>query len=195
MISRNEHNSGIDSKFTGAIFAVLLLEGIYNYMKLIIDNKEHSIEFKYIIGQDMIKEVKQLFLEYAQSLKIDLTFQNFEEEFKALPGKYGPPDGVLILALVDGKEVGCVALHKISENICEMKRFYVRDNYRGLGIGNKLIVMIIEEAKKLRYSYMRLDTLPTMKKAQELYKSFGFYDIAPYIYNPIKGTRYMELKL
>lgn len=160
-------------------------------MNSIAHNIEHDIEFKHITGQNMIEEVKQLFLEYAQSPKIDLTFQNFEEEIKALPGKYGPPKG----ALVDNKEAGCVALRKISENICEMKRLYVRDYCRGLGIGNKLISIIIEEARKLNYSYMRLDTLPTMKKAQELYKSYGFYDIKPYVYNPIEGTRFLELKL
>lgn len=164
-------------------------------MESIINIKDHNIEFKHIIGQDMIEEVKQVFLEYAQSLEVDLTFQNFEEEFKGLPGKYTPPDGILILVLVDGKGAGCIALRKILEDICEMKRLYVRNDYRGLGIGKKLVNMIIEEARKLNYSYIRLDTLPTMKRAQELYTSFGFYDIESYVYNPIKGTRYMELKL
>lgn len=164
-------------------------------MKIMFDNKEHSIEFKHITGQDMIEEVKQLFLEYVQSLKIDLSFQNFQAEFKALPGKYGPPHGVLILALVDGREAGCIALRNISENICEMKRLYVSDRYRGLGIGRKLITIIIEEALKMNYEYIRLDTLPIMKNAQALYISLGFYDIEPYVYNPIKGARFMELKL
>ena len=159
------------------------------------DNKEHIVEFKHITGQDMIEEIKRLFLEYARSLKIDLAFQNFDAELNTLPGKYGPPDGALILALVDGKGAGCIALRKISEGICEMKRLYVRDDYRGLGIGKKLITMIIEETGKLGYSFMRLDTLPTMEKAQDLYMSFGFYDIEPYVYNPIKGTRFLELKL
>ncbi|MGO5092472.1 GNAT family N-acetyltransferase [Clostridium sp. LCP25S3_F10] len=164
-------------------------------MKIIDDSKKKIIEFKHITGQDMIEEIKQLFLEYTQSLKIDLAFQNFEEEFNTLPGKYGPPDGILILVLVDGKRAGCIALRKISEDICEMKRLYVRNDYRGLGIGKKLISMIIEEARKLKYSYIRLDTLPTMKKAQKLYISFGFYNIEPYVYNPIKGTQFLELKL
>jgi ribosomal protein S18 acetylase RimI-like enzyme len=164
-------------------------------MKLIIDNMEYVIEFKHITGQDMIEEIKQLFLEYAHSLKVDLAFQNFETELKTLPGKYGPPDGVLILALINGKAAGCTALRKISEDICEMKRLYVRDDYRGLGIGKGLINMIFKEASRLNYHYIRLDTLPTMKKAQGLYLSLGFYDIEPYVYNPIKGTRFMELKL
>lgn len=164
-------------------------------MKSVVDNNDCMIEFKHITGEDRIEEVKQLFLEYAQSLKIDLNFQDFETEFKTLPGKYGPPEGVLILALVDGKGAGCIALRRISENICEMKRLYVRDEYRGLGIGKKLITMIIEEASRIDYHYIRLDTLPTMKKAQGLYISLGFYDIEPYVYNPIEGTKFMELKL
>lgn len=159
------------------------------------NDKKHIIEFKHLTGQDMIEEVRQLFLEYAQSLNVDLAFQDFEAEFKALPGKYRPPDGALILALVDGKGAGCIALRKISEGICEMKRLYVRDDYRGLGIGKKLITMIIEEASKLNYHYIRLDTLPIMKKAQSLYESLGFYDIDQYVYNPIKEARFMELKL
>jgi ribosomal protein S18 acetylase RimI-like enzyme len=164
-------------------------------MKSIVDNDKHLIEFKQINGEHMIEEIKQLFTEYAQSLEIDLAFQNFETELNSLPGKYGPSDGRLILASVDGKTAGCVALRRIDGDICEMKRLYVRKDYRRLGIGNKLISTIIEEAKKLNYSYMRLDTLPTMGKAQELYKSYGFYDIEPYVYNPIEGTRFLELRL
>lgn len=155
----------------------------------------NNIQFKRITGQEMLEEVKDLFLEYAQSLNVDLCFQNFEEELNTLPGKYGPPDGVLILALIDDKAAGCVALRKISEDICEMKRLYVRDSYRGFGIGRKLVNTIIENAIKLNYKYMRLDTLPTMKEAQSLYTSMGFYDIEPYVYNPIEGARYMELRL
>lgn len=164
-------------------------------LKIMVDNKNCIIEFNHISGQDMIEEVKQLFLEYAQSLKVNLAFQDFETEFKALPGKYGLPDGVLILALVDGKAAGCAALRKIDEDTCEMKRLYVRDDYKGLGIGKRLINMIIEEDSRFNYHYIRLDTLPSMKKAQDLYISLGFYDIEPYTYNPVKGTRFMELRL
>ncbi|NLY77458.1 MAG: GNAT family N-acetyltransferase [Tissierellia bacterium] len=160
-----------------------------------VNNKVPNIEFRPITGQDMIEEIKELFLEYAQSLKIDLSFQNFEEEFKSLPGKYGPPDGLLVLALVDGKAAGCVAFHKMSDKICEMKRLYVRKQYRGLGIGRRLINIVVEQALRMNYEYIRLDTLPTMTIAQSLYISFGFYDIDPYVYNPIEGARYMELKL
>jgi len=152
-------------------------------------------EFFLVTEGEMIEEIRKLFLEYARSLEIDLDFQDFETELNTLPGKYQPPDGALILALVEGREAGCIALRKISKDICEMKRLYVRDEYRGLGLGKKLVGMIIDEAVNKNYQYMRLDTLPTMKSAQSLYLSFGFYDIEPYVYYPIQGTRFMELKL
>jgi ribosomal protein S18 acetylase RimI-like enzyme len=152
-------------------------------------------EFLHVTEGEMIEVIRKLFLEYARSLEIDLDFQDFETELNTLPGKYQPPDGALILALVEGKEAGCIALRKISKDICEMKRLYIREEYRGLGLGKKLVGMIIDEAVNKNYQYMRLDTLPTMKSAQSLYLSFGFYDIEPYVYNPIQGTRFMELKL
>lgn len=164
-------------------------------MKPITENKNQIIEFKLITGQDMIEDIKKLFLEYSQSLEIELTFQNFEEEFNALPGKYGPPHGALILVLVDNKAAGCIALRKISVGICEMKRLYVRDDYRGLGIGKKLVAMLIKKAKKLKYNYIRLDTIPSLKTAQGLYKAFGFYEIESYTYNPVEGAKFFELKL
>lgn len=159
-----------------------------------VDN-EHIVDFLHVSGGNMLEEIRQLFREYAQSLDIDLSFQDFETELKALPGKYGPPDGILILASVDGKAAGCIALRKLSEGICEMKRLYVRDAYRGLSIGKKLASRLIDEARNMNYHYMRLDTLATMKKAQSLYFSFGFHEIEPYVYNPIEGTRFLELKL
>lgn len=166
-------------------------------MKTMGNHKENYIEFKQVDGQDkdLLAEVKQLFLKYAQSLEINLDFQDFDNELKNLPGKYGLPDGILILTLVDGEAAGCIALRKISEDICEMKRLYVRKDYRGLGIGKQLITMIIEEALNHNYHYIRLDTLPTMKRALGLYTSLGFYDIEPYVYNPIIGARFMELNL
>lgn len=164
-------------------------------MKPVSDTGDRIIELVYITGHDLLEEARQLFLEYSQSLDIDLCFQGFETEYKTLPGKYAPPDGALLLVLVDGKAAGCIALRKLSEDICEMKRLFVRDAYRGLGLGRKLAGAVIEEAKRLGYRCMRLDTLSTMKRAVELYASFGFYDIEPYIYNPIPGARYMELKL
>jgi ribosomal protein S18 acetylase RimI-like enzyme len=164
-------------------------------MKTLMNNSEFDIEFTLIDGSDLIEEIKQLFLEYAQSLKVDLSFQDFNTEIGALPGKYSPPEGALILALIGHKPAGCIALRKISDDVCEMKRLYVRDNYKGLGIGKKLINLILEEATRIGYRFIRLDTLPSMKKAQDLYQALGFYDIEPYVYNPIVGTRFMELRL
>ena len=156
-----------------------------------------SVKIKAVTGKDIqeLEEVKKLFMEYTQSLEIDLAFQDFETEFRDLPGKYKAPDGILLLAFVDGKAAGCIALRKIDEGICEMKRLYVREAFRGFQIGKRLITMIIEQAVRLQYDYMRLDTLPTMTKAQDLYRAFGFYGIGPYVFNPIQGTRFMEIKL
>ncbi|USG63297.1 GNAT family N-acetyltransferase [Brevibacillus ruminantium] len=165
--------------------------------KTIGNEKEYVVEFTYITGQEAreIEVVKELFLEYAQSLEIDLSFQDFDTEFQALPGKYGSPDGALLLAFVDGQAAGCIALRKIEEGICEMKRLFVRDGYRGFHIGKSLIQMIMQKASQMDYNYMRLDTLPTMTKAQDLYRSFGFYEIEPYVFNPVEGTRFMEVNL
>lgn len=153
------------------------------------------IELITITGNDSLEEIRRLFLDYAKSLSINLCFQNFSEELVSLPGKYGPPEGALLLALVDGKSAGCVALHKLSSGVCEMKRLYVRNEYRGLGLGKRLIKEVISEAATRNYQYIRLDTLSTMTEALNLYQAFGFYDIEPYVYNPIKGARYLELKI
>jgi ribosomal protein S18 acetylase RimI-like enzyme len=160
-----------------------------------MDIKNKQVELMYATEPEMFDEAKRLFLEYAGTLGVDLSFQNFEEELKTLPERYGPPDGVVIIAYVDGRSAGCAALHRLSADVCEMKRLYVRDEYRGLGIGSKLIARILEEASSRKYRSIRLDTLPTMEKAQKLYESFGFYDIEPYVYNPVPGTRYLERML
>jgi ribosomal protein S18 acetylase RimI-like enzyme len=155
------------------------------------ENRIHQIEYVYADGDEHLEEVRQLFIEYAESLNVDLSFQNFEQELKELPKRYGPPDGVVVIARVNGKSAGCAALHRLSEEICEMKRLYVRDDFRGLGIGKELITVILTEAVKRNYRLIRLDTLPTMGKAQSLYEAFGFYDVDPYVYNPIPGTRFL----
>ena len=164
-------------------------------MQIQIKGKDCNVEFKYIKNKERLADIKELFLEYAEELVIDLDFQDFKEELKKLPGKYGPPDGALILALIDDKAVGCIALRKISKEACEMKRLFVKPAYRGFGIGRKLVEILIHKAKVLNYKYMRLDTIPSLKKAQKLYESVGFYDIEPYVYNPTEGARFMELDL
>jgi len=143
-----------------------------------------------------ISEVKSLFLEYADWLGFSFCFQGFEEELATLPGKYAPPQGRLYLVVIDHKSAGCIGIRKIAERICEMKRLYVKPEARGLGIGKKLVELVINDAKNIGYKKMRLDTIAEkMKEAQKLYKSSGFYEIQPYYYNPIEGVVYMELDL
>lgn len=145
--------------------------------------------------RDNLANIKELFIEYAESLGVDLSFQGFEDELNNLPGKYAEPEGCIILASVEDAPAGCVALRKINNEICEMKRLYVKSQFRSLGLGKKLANSIIEKARELGYDYVRLDTLPTMKRAQEMYREMGFYEIEPYIYNPVEGTKYLEKKL
>lgn len=142
-----------------------------------------------------LKLVKTIFREYAASLDFDLDFQDFKEELDTLPGQYASPNGRLLIAMYRDKSAGCIALRKLKHGVCEMKRLYVKPQLRGLGIGRALTEYIIDEAKRIRYSRMRLDTVPSMEEARALYVSLGFKEIKPYRYNPIEGTRFMELSL
>jgi putative acetyltransferase len=137
---------------------------------------------------DDIGEVKCLFREYEEYLGVDLCFQNFEEELAGLPGRYAPPSGVLLLALEDQGVAGCVALRKLEDSVCEMKRLFIRPKYRRRGYGRMLAMRIIEEAIRLDYSEMRLDTLNKLKEARKLYESLGFKKIEPYCQNPLPGV-------
>jgi ribosomal protein S18 acetylase RimI-like enzyme len=143
-----------------------------------------------------IAQARELFLEYAQSLGFSLCFQNFDKELAGLPGDYAPPEGRLLLAECDGQLAGCVALHKLEHGICEMKRLYLRPQFRGKGLGKTLADRIIAEARHIGYRRMRLDTVePVMKDAVAMYRKLGFQHIAPYRANPIAGAMYMELQL
>jgi putative acetyltransferase len=143
-----------------------------------------------------IAQARELFLEYAQSLGFSLCFQNFDQELAGLPGDYAPPEGRLLLAKYEGQVAGCVALHRLEDGICEMKRLYLRPQFRGKGIGRALADRIISEARQIGYQRMRLDTVePVMKDAVEMYRRLGFKEIAPYRPNPIAGALYMELQL
>jgi ribosomal protein S18 acetylase RimI-like enzyme len=128
-------------------------------------------------------------------LGFSLCFQDFDKELAELPGEYAPPTGRLILAFVDSLPCGCAALHKLEENICEMKRLYIKPGLRGKGFGKLLVNAVIDEAIKIDYSKMRLDTVPKMKEAINLYRDIGFREIEPYRENPIEGALYMEMDL
>ncbi len=142
-----------------------------------------------------IEIIRLLFLEYAQSLNFDLCFQGFDEELAGLPGEYAPPDGQLLLARYNDKVAGCVGLRKVADGVCEMKRLWVRPEFRGKKIGRKLAEEIISEARQIGYRIMKLDTIDTMKEAMAMYKSMGFSETSAYRYNPIEGATYLELKL
>lgn len=142
-----------------------------------------------------LAEARTLLLEYVQSLDVDLAFQHLDQELSAFPANYLPPTGALLLADHDQRLAGSIAMRRLDEGTCEMKRLYVRPDFRGLGIGRVLAAAVIEAAKNAGYSRMRLDTLPSMGDAQRLYGILGFREIPAYYENPIAGTRYMELDL
>ncbi len=147
-------------------------------------------------SEAQIIEARTLFREYETSMDLDLCFQGFEEELRDLPGKYARPDGRLLLAYSEERLAGCVVLRKLETAVCEMKRLFVRDEFRGQKIGISLIEHLIAEAREIGYGKMRLDTHPPkMGKAVKLYESLGFSPISPYYDNPNEDVLYMELTL
>lgn len=154
-----------------------------------------DFDFFYAESPVQIAIIRELFLEYAQSLGFSLCFQGFDQELAGLPGDYAPPQGRLLLAFAS-QPAACVALHAIDAEACEMKRLYVRPQFRGHGLGKALAERIIAEARQIGYTRLRLDTVePKMKTAVAMYRQLGFREIAPYRPNPIEGALYMELKL
>jgi putative acetyltransferase len=140
--------------------------------------------------------VRELFLEYAQALGVNLCFQSFDQELAGLPGHYAPPHGRLLLAEYEGQLAGCAALHQWEPGAGEMKRLYLRPTFRGKGLGRAMAETIIAEARNIGYQTLLLDTIePLMKDAVGMYRKLGFKEIAPYRPNPIPGAMYMELHL
>ena len=138
---------------------------------------------------------RELFSEYHRSLNVDLCFQDFERELETLPGEYAPPSGRLLLWYEKEALAGCVALRKIDDSTCEMKRLYVRSEFRGKQLGKRLAEAVMEEARGIGYKKMKLDTLPTMTTAITIYRSMGFKSTPPYRHNPVPGALFMELDL
>jgi len=146
-------------------------------------------------SSEHIQSARQLFEEYAAGLGIDMCFQSFDQELAELPGRYAPPLGRLLLAYSDGKLAGCIALRSLESNICEMKRLFVRPDFRGHGLGRVLVDALVHEARTIGYERMRLDTLPgKMGTAFSLYQSIGFKEIPPYCIS-VEGAKFLELTL
>lgn len=155
---------------------------------------DKKIRFEKLTEED-IGQTKSLIREYLRWIDIDLCFQNIEEEMEHFPIKYSEPEGAFYVAKDGNRVVGCVGIKKIGKDTCEMKRLFVNDEYKGLGIGKRLIEIIIEEAKEKRYAKMRLDTLKRMDRAYKIYKAFGFKEIKQYVENPIEDAIFMEKTL
>ena len=142
-----------------------------------------------------VADARTLFREYADGLGVDLCFQGFDAELAGLPGDYAPPEGMLVIARVDGAAAGCVAAHRWDGGDCEMKRLYVRDAFRGSGCGGALVRRVLDWARERGYRRVVLDTLPSMASAQRMYERLGFRETEPYRPNPVPGARYLALDL
>lgn len=162
-----------------------MAKNVYIYM-----NK--NIVYKKLETDKEIIRAKGLILEYIKWLNTDLSFQNIDDELNNFPEKYQEPNGDFIIAKDNEDVIGCVGIRKIEKNVCEMKRLFVKDNYKGKGIGKKLVEKIMEEAKIKNYHKIRLDTSNTMQAALGIYYKFGFYDIKSYYNNPHDNIVYLE---
>jgi putative acetyltransferase len=158
-----------------------------------------SVQFITPVTAAQLTETRVIFREYAEQLGIDLCFQNFDAELTGLPGDYASPQGALLLALVDGRIAGCCALRPLGSvdypNAAEMKRLYVRDDFRRIGLGRQLAEEVLDAARVAGYHSVLLDTLNDMESARALYAELGFEEIPPYYHNPIPGAHYLKVDL
>src|SRR5438105_13726048 len=168
----------------------------YNWSIFDMTVSTPTIEISPATAPAQLADIRALFLEYAQSLAFSLCFKSFDMELAALPGQYAPPTGALLLATVNGHAAGCCCLQRLDQNTCEMKRLYVRPQFRGMGVGHRLTEQIIAAAIMLGYDHMRLETITgKMNEAIRLYRQLGFHQIAPYHAQTTSGVVYMELPL
>jgi GNAT superfamily N-acetyltransferase len=154
------------------------------------------IELKSAQSENDYAIAKELFLEYASQLGVDLGFQNFDKEVETIKSEYALPEGALFIGFDrEQNPIGCFAVRKFKDSVCELKRMYLQPRMQGHGAGSVMLKKAIAVAKELGYERMRLDTLPTMQAAINLYRKNGFYEIPPYRFNPIEGTKYFEIRL
>jgi GNAT superfamily N-acetyltransferase len=162
-------------------------------------NNQTDIHILVADTAEQLAQVRELFVDYARSLAVDLCFQNFDAELASLPGEYAAPGGALLLALVDGLPAGCVALRPLADvdhtNACEMKRLFVRPAFRRFGLGRQLAGRLLDLATEAGYSTLLLDTLDDMEAARGLYAALGFVEVPPYYYNPVPGAHYLKADL
>lgn len=159
----------------------------------------HRVKLSSAQSPAELAAARRIFKEYADSLPVDLCFQDFEAELAGLPGEYAPPRGALLLAYVDGQLAGCCALRPLDAadypNAAEMKRLYVRPPFRGTGLGRELAQAVLDAALERGYACVLLDTLSDMEAARALYEDLGFEEIPPYYHNPIAGSHYLKADL
>ena len=156
---------------------------------------DRSFHIARAVDAQQLAAVRNLFVEFVSSLDFDLNFQDFDKELTSLPGKYAPPLGELLLASVDEIPAGCIALRPLDNVTCEMKRLWVRPEFRGIGLGRMLAERIVVAAEDLKYRKMKLDTVASMVSATSLYRSLGFVETEPYTFNPLDDAMYFELDL
>lgn len=157
--------------------------------------KSDEIQFRTASSSSDFKDAEYLFHLYAASLGIDLKFQNFQKEIQTMQVRYNLPTGAIILAYSGNEVIACVGIRKFRDEVVELKRMFVKESFRHRKLGRKMLEKALETARKLGYKFVRLDTLPSMRSARFLYKDFGFYEIPPYRFNPIKGALFLEKKL